>query len=299
MRDALMMQRVFIGSAAIAAGELTRYQLRAHCRRIFPDVYAYGSGELSIRDRAVAAVLWSRGRAIVTGLAASAAHGARWVDASAPIELNFPNNKAPAGIISRAETLLDDEVHLIPGLPVTTLPRTAFDLARRGTVRQAVTRVDALANATRLAVDDVLALLPRHPNVRGVRRVPAILDLTDAGSQSPRETWLRLLLIAAGFPRPETQIPVLRDDGRSYYFLDMGWRDVMVAIEYDGEQHRLERSIYRNDRTRSEYIADVGWRRIRVVAGDRTADIVERTRRARTLSQTSVRRNRADRRSGV
>ena len=283
------MQRVFIGSEAVAAGELSRYQLRAHCRRIFPDVYAYGSGELSVRDRAVAAVLWSRGRAVVTGLAASAVHGAKWVDESVPIELNHPNNKAPTGIICRAETLLDDEVHSIPGLPVTTLPRTAFDLARRGTVRQAVTHVDALANATRLAVEDVLQLVARHPNVRGVRRVPAVLDLVDAGSQSPRETWLRLLLIAAGFPRPETQIPVLRADGRSHYFLDMGWREVMLAVEYDGEQHRLDRGIYRNDRTRSEYIADVGWRRIRVVVGDRPADIVERTRRAWASNQTSVR----------
>jgi hypothetical protein len=283
------MQRVFVGSEAVAAGELTKYQLRANCRRIFPDVYAYGTGELSIRDRAAAAVLWSRGRAVVTGLTASALHGSKWVDSSAPIELNHANNKAPAGIITRAETLFDDEVHSIPGLPVTTLPRTAFDLARRGTVRQAVTHVDALANVTRLAVDDVLGLLPLHPNVRGARRVPAVLDLADAGSQSPRETWLRLLLITAGFPRPETQIPVLRDDGRSFYYLDMGWREVMVAIEYDGEQHRLERRIYRNDRTRSEYIADVGWRRIRVVAGDRKTEIIERTRRAWTLSQTSVR----------
>ncbi|PND55787.1 hypothetical protein CRM90_20880 [Mycobacterium sp. ENV421] len=285
-RDPVRVQRVFIGSDAIAAGELTRYQLRAHCRRIFPDVYAYGIGELSVRDRAVAAVLWSRGRAVVTGLAASAVHGAKWIDSSIPIELAYPNNKAPAGIISRAETLFDDEVHPIPGLPVTTLARTAFDLARRGTVGEAVARVDALANATRLNVDDVLELLPRHPNMRGVRRVPAVLDLADAGSQSPRETWLRLLLMAAGFPRPETQIPVLRDDGRSRYFLDMGWRDVMVAVEYDGEQHRLDRGIYRNDRTRSEFIADMGWRRIRVVAGDRTADIIERTRRAWSSSQT-------------
>ncbi|MCV7214496.1 hypothetical protein H7J51_04255 [Mycobacterium crocinum] len=283
------MQRVFIGSAAVAAGELTRYELRAHCRRIFPDVYAYGTGELSIRDRAMAAVLWSRGRAVVTGVAASALHGAKWVDALAPIDLNCQNNKAPPGIVCRAETLLDDEVHPIPGLPVTTLPRTAFDLARRGTMTQAVTRVDALANSTRLAFDDVLDLLPRHPNLRGVRRVPAIMDLADAGSQSPRETWLRLLLIAAGFPRPETQIPVLRADGRSQYFLDMGWRDVMVAVEYDGEQHRLDRGIYRNDRTRSEYIADVGWRRIRVVAGDQPDDIIERTTRAWTSSQTSGR----------
>ena len=130
------VQRVFIGTEAVAAGEITKYQLRAHYRRIFPDVYtsAKNTAQLSVGDRAAAAVLWSRRRAVVTGLAASALHGAKWVDASAPIELNYSNNKAPSGIISRAETLLDDEVRRRHGLPVTTLHRTAFDLARRGTV---------------------------------------------------------------------------------------------------------------------------------------------------------------------
>lgn len=172
---------------------------------------------------------------------------------------------------------------------VTSLPRTVFDLARRGTVQQAVARVDALANATRVSFADVLELVPRHSNVRGIRRVPRVLDLADAGAQSPRETWLRLLLITAGFPRPETQIPVLREDGRSYYYLDLGWRAPMLAVEYDGEQHRVDRNIYRNDRSRSEYITERGWRRITVVAGDRGADIVERTRRLWASSQNSVR----------
>ncbi|AQT82534.1 hypothetical protein B1R94_03360 [Mycolicibacterium litorale] len=283
------MERVFIGTEAVAAGRLTEYQLRAHCRRVFPDVYTCAAGELSVRDRAIAAVLWSRRRGVVTGLAASALHGAKWVDAAVPIELNYANNKAPAGIISRAETLLDDEVLHLSACAVTSLPRTAFDLARRGTVHQAIARIDALANATRVSMTDVLELVSRHSNARGIRRVPRVLDLADAGAQSPRETWLRLLLIAAGFPRPETQIPVLRENGRSYYYLDMGWREPMLAVEYDGEQHRVERTIYRNDRTRSEYITERRWRRITVVAGDREADIVERTRRLWASSQNSVR----------
>ncbi|GAA2810594.1 hypothetical protein [Mycolicibacterium pallens] len=107
-----------------------------------------------------------------------------------------------------------------------------------------------------------------------------MLQLVDAGAQSPRETWLRLLLMDAGFPRPQTQIPILRPDGYSRYFLDMGWPEVMVAVEYDGEQHRLERSIYDDDLIRSDYIAHLGWRRIRVIAGHRKPDIVRRVHEA-------------------
>ena len=51
----------------------------------------------------------------------------------------------------------------------------------------------------------------------------------DAGAQSPKETWLRLLLIRAGLPRPHTQIPVLSPDGNRWYYLDMGWEGIKLA----------------------------------------------------------------------
>lgn len=284
------MQRVFVGSESVAAGEVTKYQLRAHYQRVFPDVYA--RGPLSVEDLALAAFLWSRRRAVVTGVAASALHGAKWVDArKTPIELNHPNNKSPHGIVTRDETLLDDEVQTLHGLPVTTLPRTAFDLARRGSIRQAVARLDALANAAHWSrKDDVLDLLPRHPRLSGVPRVPEVLDLMDAGAQSPRETWLRLLLIEAGFPRPRTQIPLYGPgEGRPRYYLDMGWEDMMLAVEYDGEHHRTSRDTYTNDIIRSDFIHDLGWWMIRVVAGHRRAEIIEKTRRAWSLRQNSAR----------
>lgn len=126
------------------------------------------------------------------------------------------------GIVARNETLFAEELQTLHGLPVTTLQRTAFDLARRGTIKQAVARLDALANATRFNADDVLDLTPRHARVSGLPpRIPRVLNLVDAGAQSPKETWLRLLLIEAGFPRPRTQIPVLSPSGRPLYYLDM------------------------------------------------------------------------------
>lgn len=40
-----------------------------------------------------------------------------------------------------------------------------------------------------------------------------------------------------GFPKPLTQIPV-RSGGRIKYYLDMGWVDLKIAVEYDGDHHR-------------------------------------------------------------
>lgn len=271
---------LLIASEALAAGEVSRYELSADYRRLLPDVYASKRMPLSHEDRVMAAWLWSRREGIICGLAASALHGARWVDPATPVELNLPHNKSPSGVITRRDTILGGEIVTLAGMAVTTVPRTAFDLARRGPFGIALQRLDALARATGFDQADVTEVLDAHPKVRGRCRVPRLLDLVDAGAQSPKETWLRLLLIEAGFPRPTTQIPVLAPDGYQRYFLDMGWEEFMVAAEYDGEQHRTDDRQYRDDVIRAEYIDSLGWRRIRVLAGDRRDDIIRRVERA-------------------
>lgn len=270
---------VFRAGEALAAGDVTRHGLAAHHRRLLPGVWTPKVRSPSLHDRIASAWLWSQREGIVCGLAASALHGAQWVPADAPVELNVARDKSPLGVVARRDTLLDCEVTSVGGIGVTTVARTAFDLARRGPRGVALEHLDALARATRFAREDVLAVLDAHPGVRGRRRVPGLLSFVDAGAQSPRETWLRLVLIEAGFPRPQTQIPVLAPDGYPRYFLDMGWPECMVAVEYDGEQHRTDPAQYRNDVLRSEYIDSLGWRRIRILAGHRREDVVARVAR--------------------
>jgi hypothetical protein len=276
------VQRIFIGSEALATGALTRYELRTDYRRLLPDVYGPKRGGLTLADRTTAAWLWSRREGVVAGLAASAALGAEWVDVAAPVELIWANRRPPPGVVTRNDTLLDHETLPVAGMDTTSAERTAFDLARRGPVGDAVARLDALARATHFKAEDVRALARRHPKVKGLRRVDRVLDLVDAGAESPKETWLRLLLIGADYPRPRTQIPVLGPDGYPLYYLDMGWEDAKVAVEYDGDQHR-DRRRWANDIVRAEYIAHLGWRHIRVVAGDRRPGILSRVNRAWAL----------------
>ena len=71
-----------------------------------------------------------------------------------------------------------------------------------------------------------------------------------------------------GFPRPATQIPVPGRNGRTRYYLDMGWEDIMVAVEYDGEHHRKDTASYRKDIIQLEYIHLVGWIVIEKVTGN-------------------------------
>jgi very-short-patch-repair endonuclease len=279
----------FIGSEALAGGVLRWHQLRSRFRAVFPDVYVGRDQQMTLQQRAVAAWLWSNRQGVIAGLTAAAWHGSKWVDDSRPIELIWSNARPPRGVRTYAVSLHREESQLVASLPVTTPQRTAFDIGRRGPIGAAVAHMDALVAATGVDLSDVAELAGRHRGARGLRQLETVLELVDAGAQSPKETWLRLLLIRAGLPRPRTQIPVVSADGRQTYYLDMGWEDVMVAVEYDGEHHRLDRWQYARDVRRGEELERLGWIVIRVLAGDRPADIVRRVRDALESRRSSLR----------
>jgi hypothetical protein len=222
------MDTPFIGSEALACGVLNRHRLRTRFQAICPGVYLARHVRPSLHDRIHAAWLWSHRQGIVCGLAAAALHGAKWIGEDVPVELVYANPRPPRGVKTRRDVLLDDEMHILDGLSETTPARTIFDIGRRGKVDPAVARLDALARATGLKVTDVEALAKRHSGAPGLRQLETVLDLVDAGAQSPKETWLRLLCIRSGFPQPQTQIPVLADDGLPVAYLDLGWVEWMV-----------------------------------------------------------------------
>lgn len=275
-----MGEEPFVGSAALAAGVVSWHELEKYYRAMMPNVYLDKRITPSLRQRTVAAWLWSHRDAVVAGAAAAALHGAKWVDDDALIELIWRNARAPRGVKTRAELLLEGESQRLGGLTVTTPERTAFDLGRRGTLTQAVARLDALAGATHFKVTDVAELADRHRHTRGLRQLEAAFGLVDAGAQSPKETSLRLLLINSGFPTPQTQIPILGPDGYPKYFLDMGWEDIKLAVEYDGDQHRTSRPQFVWDVERLEYIQSLGWTHIRVLAEHRGPAVIRRVGRA-------------------
>lgn len=281
------MTNVLVGSEAMKHGGMSEYELRRRYRTLLPGVYFPKRLDPTLRDRTVAAWMWSRRRAVVAGVAASALHGSRWVDASTPIELISVKARPHPGVVVRTESVPPDETTRMAGLPVTTVARTAFDLGRHLPRGEALERLDALMRASRFSVEAVDVLAARHRGARGVRQLRALLPLVDAGAASPRETWLRLLLIDAGFPRPVTQIPVVQG-WRPLAMLDMGWEEYLVAAEYDGDHHRSDRRQYVKDLRRLRMLEKMGWLVVRVVAEDAPSDIIARVGEA--LHQRGLRR---------
>ncbi len=277
------MTAPIIGSEAIAKGALTPYQLRSRYRAIHPDVYVPTGADLTAVQRAYAAWLWSKRRGVVAGQSASALHGAKWVDHRKPAQLQYENRHPPKGIVTWSDHVSPDEIQLVRGIPVTAPARTAFDLASRYPLRKAVAAIDALARATRLNTVDVEPLLDRHKGHRNIRRVREVLTLVDPGAESPQETWLRLLVIEAGYPPPQTQIPVYGPYGELVGIVDMGWQEIKLALEYEGDHHRTNRRVFNKDIARHEAMTtDLDWIAIRVTAEDVPGGILRRLQAAWT-----------------
>jgi hypothetical protein len=272
------MGEVFIGSEQLAQGAVTRGQLRWNFQSILPDVYARKGTVPALQTRIAGAWLWSGRHAVIAGRAAAAMHGASWIDAATPIELVASRSRSPTGVIVRNERIAHDEIVELDGLAVTSLARTALDLARHHPRDQAVRYLDALAHATGVRAEDALTVAGRYPRARGLRRAATALELVDAGGQSPKETWLRLLLIDAGFPRPRTQIRVSERDNVAV--LDMGWDDPMIGVDYDGDQHRTDRRRYVHDIGRNELIDRKGWLDLHIVAEHSPRFIIHRVAEA-------------------
>lgn len=267
------MSLPFIGSAAVANGSLTRGQLRWNYTAIHPDVYISKRSEHTLDVRTRAAAMWATD-GIIAGRAAAALHGSSWVAAATPIELIGRARRRQSGVIVREERIGAVEVMRLDELVVTAPERTALDLARHLPRGEAIANLDALAAATGFEPAAVLSLAERYAGARGIQRARAALPLTDAGAQSPRESWLRLLLIDAGYPRPATQIPVF--DGHTTAFVDLGWDEPKIGLEYEGAHHQSDRGQHVRDIGRYDMLEALGWLIIRVVKEHSRAYILRR-----------------------
>jgi very-short-patch-repair endonuclease len=272
------MGEPFIGSEAVARGDVTKSQLCTRYTRLLRDVYVDSGVEITAALRAKAGWLWTRRQGVVAGFSAAALHGSRWVDDRKPVELLHDNRHRLPGVQTRGDRLGDDEIEIVAGIPVTSPARTATDLGCWYPTMTAVAAIDALARATDIKAADVELLAQRYAGRRGITRARHSVSLFDAGAQSPKESWLRVVLIQQGLPRPQTQIPVRDEFGSMIAYLDIGWEDVKVAVEYDGDHHRSDRTQYGWDIRRLEMLQHRGWIVVRVVAGDRPAEIVRRVR---------------------
>ncbi len=96
-------------------------------------------------------------------------------------------------------------------------------------------------------------------------RLQALIDRVREGSESSRETKLRLTLVDGGLPEPELAYELRDADGRFIARLDQAYPAYKVGVEYDGRQHAEDVAQFARDADRWREISDAGWHLVRVL----------------------------------
>jgi very-short-patch-repair endonuclease len=261
----------FVGRDTVAAGLVTRAQLAGPAwRRLLPDIYAWAQLGLDHRAWCLAAGLFLRDRGAVSGRAAAALWGADVLVRGDPIEVTVPVStrlRAPAGLTVVRSPLPAEDVGRWAGIPVTTPKRTAFDVARRLPLIEAVVAVDAMLAARLISRSTLTALIRDEPYWPGLPQLRKVLMLCDPGAESPMETRLRLILIAGRLPWPVTQYEVRDSTGLFVARLDLAYPKWKLGIEYEGDHHR-GRGMFQRDLRRINALRACGWTVLRFAALD-------------------------------
>jgi len=145
-----------------------------------------------------------------------------------------------------------DVVRLRCGLLCTGPDRTAVDLARDRVPLDVLPVLDAALDAGCCTPASLDAELAGHAGRRGVTNARRWVPHAARGTDSPQESRLRYRCLEAGLPPPALQLVV---GSRS---LDLGWKDVQVGLEYDGEVHDGPKQ-RRADRRRHNGLQHRGW----------------------------------------
>lgn len=157
-------------------------------------------------------------------------------------------------------------VHRVGELRALDAVSTWIQLASQLTERELVVMGDALVQRQRpfASLEQLRHRVALNAGRRGHRRLVQALALVREGTDSPRESELRLDLVAAGLPEP-TVNPAIRDaDGRFLGFGDLVYAEQKVVVEYDGQQHRTSDRQFGHDVTRLNALGEDGWIVIRV-----------------------------------
>jgi hypothetical protein len=193
------------------------------------------------------------------------------VPASAwPVEVLVPPGRSPPrrdGCRCYVADYETDDVALLGGTRLTSRERTALDCARWLPRLQAVAALDQFlrAGVDPAALATQAAVLASGRNVRQLREV---LALDDRGAVLPGESWTRTVIVDTGFPRPRTQVPVPGPLGTSLY-IDLGYADYRVGVEYDGERHHVAPQDRARDEARRRWLCkELGWEVIVVTKSD-------------------------------
>lgn len=215
----------------------------------------------------------------------SAAH---LLDAPLPARLRWdevhvgvrPPDRAPrvAGVVGHRLAGLSGDPMLIEGLAVVSPADMWCQLGPMLSIDELIAVGDHLVRErgasgrwrhqrlpARCSLDDLTAALSgsRHLGAGSLR---AAFPQIRAGSESPKETELRLAFVRAGLPEPVLNHELRDRRGRFIARLDLAYPVYRAAFEYDGRQHATDPGQFAKDVDRIHAVTRLGWSHDRFLA---------------------------------
>lgn len=171
----------------------------------------------------------------------------------------------------------DAVLFFVEELPVVSPAQTWCHLAPMVSREYLVAAGDYLISGLRLpggfrspplcSREQLAEAVRRHGSRRGAAALAWALPLLRSGVDSPRESMLRLAIVAAGLPEPAIGHPV-PVAGDVVLHPDLSYPQRRVAIEYEGDEHRKDKKRWRKDLRRVALLEEAGWRVIRATDDD-------------------------------
>ena len=178
-----------------------------------------------------------------------------------------------------------NHVHLREGLPVSSAVDAWIDCAGRCTVEELIVIGDGLLRRQDpLAIgQDLVEAVRASKNRPGSIKLTRALSRIRSGTDSPKESELRLLIVNSGLPEPEVNLVIRDEAGQQIAISDLAYSEWKVAIEYQGAHHFTVAGQGRRDIDRLADLEDAHWRVIQVHSGhldQQRASMVRRIRNA-------------------
>jgi hypothetical protein len=228
---------------------IARFAAEGRFHRLHQGVYAVGHTDLSLHGHCLAGVLACDSEALLSHYSAAWLWGVLSIQ---PIPVHVTTSvrrKARLPIrVHHSQTLTDADRALDDGIPVTSVARTALDLAariRRESLDRLLQRAEELKLFDLAEFESVLVRNRGHHGVAGLRRAVDLYKPPPFTRSGLERRFLKLLA-GAGIARPATAY------NEAGYELDVYWPELRFAVELDVfETHGTRRS-FEADRLRQE-----------------------------------------------
>jgi very-short-patch-repair endonuclease len=266
---------------------------RGILNRVHRGVYSVGRPAMTRRTRWRAAVLACGPNAVLSHRSAAVL----WQllsPSTRAIELTRATGwSGPSEVFLHRQIVPPDERTVVDGIPVTSPPRTIFDLAAsasrraarsrvsRREVERALNQMEVLGLRDALAVPDLLARYPRRAGSALLRDLFGEPERLSGVAANDLEEWFVALVERWGLPRPRINADLAVGD--RFIRPDFMWPDRRLIVEADGRGAHGTGQAFESDRERDRLLVAAGWRVMRVTwrqLRDTPQEVVRDLRRA-------------------